>query len=137
MSTAKLVQLTIGGNFPYTANMWPTITQRAAIPRRPSRYPMRVKVVCFIIRLIKNDNFGNFTALSSKICDIAPGDGFRVSLSCSMNTAQYHDGGRPCACPDATLSSKSSIMFFFLETTTSTYQSVAHHRSIRRDGYDC
>src|SRR5467141_825 len=51
MSTAKLVQLKIGGNFPYAANMWPTITQRAAIPRRPSRYPMWVKVVCFIIRL--------------------------------------------------------------------------------------
>ena len=46
---------------------------------------------------------------------------FSRLLSCSMNTAQYHAGGRPCACPDATLSSKSNIMFFFLETTTSTY----------------
>src|SRR6266404_7003739 len=53
MSTAKLVQLTIGGNFQYTANMWPTITQRAAIPRRPSRYPIWVEVVCFIIRSIR------------------------------------------------------------------------------------
>src|SRR5258705_10855615 len=53
MSTARLVQLTIGGNFQYTANMWPTITQRAAIPRRPSRYPIWVKVGCFIIRSIR------------------------------------------------------------------------------------
>src|SRR3979409_469096 len=63
MSTAKLVQLKIGGNFQYTANMWPTITQRAAIPRRPSRYPIWVKVVCFIIRSIRNDNLGNVRAI--------------------------------------------------------------------------
>jgi hypothetical protein len=31
MSTAKLVQLTIGGNFQYSANMWPTSAKAVKI----------------------------------------------------------------------------------------------------------